>query len=61
MENFNIKEEPFSNTCIWVPNELVKQAKNHAKQFKNYQFCHTCLCKAILMSCCSKKFLLNDL
>jgi hypothetical protein len=59
MGSINPKEEPSSSTCIWVPNEPVEQAKNHFKQLKNYQFCHTYLCKVTLMSCCSKKFLLN--
>jgi hypothetical protein len=30
---------------------IVKRAKNHGKQLKNYQFFQTYVCNAILMSC----------
>ncbi len=40
---------------------IVKQAKNDVGWTKNYQFFQTYLCNATLMSCSSRKFVLNDL
>jgi hypothetical protein len=39
----------------------IKQAKNHVGQKKNYQKNLTYLCNVTLMSCSSRKFVLNDL
>jgi hypothetical protein len=40
---------------------IVKWVKNHVGLLKNYQLFQTYLCNATLMSCGSKKFVLNDL
>jgi hypothetical protein len=38
----------------------VKQVENHVEQPKNYQNFQTYLCNAILISCRSRKIVLND-
>jgi hypothetical protein len=46
---------------FYVGAMVVKQAKIHVGWLKNYQFCQAYLCIATLMSCWSRKFVLNDL
>jgi len=45
----------------WKGAIIVKQTKNHIGWLKNYPFFKKNLCNATLMSCWSRKFVLNDL